>query len=193
MEDITRAIDADKLLVKQAVSGNNLAFKKIVELHQQRIYATVLSMLGNTPEVDDVTQEVFIRFFKSMAQFKAESKLSTYLTRIAINLSLNELKRRKNQWRILPLFEKKEAREQQKVIDLEEKGNLSNRFDNRQAIDAALKELAPPFKAVVVLRLIEGFSVKETAELLNLPQGTIASRLSRAQKQMIAFLSKKDV
>ena len=164
-----------------------------MELHQRRVQSTVFSMLGDTPEVDDVTQEVFIRFFKSMEQFKGTSKLSTYLTRIAINLSLNELKRRKNRWRVLPLIARKEGEESQEEIEVEDKSILSNQFDDRQAINAALKELSPSFRAVVVLRLIEGFSVKETAELLNLPQGTIASRLARAQKQMITFLSKHDV
>ncbi len=185
-------IKSDQLLLERALGGNELAFKELVKRHQGKVRSVVRSMLEDTPEVDDVTQEVFIRFYKAMEQFKAESKLSTYLTRIAINLSLNELKRRKQKWRIIPLLGRSDTKAA-RAWEIEDDHSKVDQFMDRQSISVALNALPPIFKAVVILRLVEGYSVKETAELMNLPVGTVASRLARAQKLMIKYLSKSDV
>lgn len=174
-------------LIRRAKEGDNQAFKQLVELHEQAIRATVLGMLGDTAEVKEVAQEVFIRFYKSMANFKGEAALGTYLTRIAINLSLNELKRRKNKGRWMSSV----ATENVPVRT----DRLTNpaRYDNQDAIHKMLNLLEPEFRSVVVLRLIDGYSLKETAEILNLPQGTIASRLSRAQMKLKEIAKKLGV
>lgn len=83
----------DEELIKESRNGNMLAFKVLVERYESKVAGVVKSMLGDTPEASDVGQEVFIRFYESLEKFKGESLLGTYLIRIAINLSLNELKR----------------------------------------------------------------------------------------------------
>ena len=85
----------DSELVIQAKRGNQLAFRQLVRRHEQQVRSTVLGMIGDVQEVDDIAQEVFIRFYKSIKQFRGDSALGTYLTRIAINLSLNALKKQK--------------------------------------------------------------------------------------------------
>ena len=72
----------------------------VFDLYKDQVARTVKAMLGNVQEVEDVGQEVFIRFFKSIENFKGDAKISTYLNRIAINLSLNELEKRKRKWRV---------------------------------------------------------------------------------------------
>ncbi len=86
---------SDIELIEKTKAGDQRAFGQLVSRHQSRVAATVIGMLGNSPEADDIGQEVFVRFYRSIVSFRGEANLSTYLTRIAINLSLNELKRRK--------------------------------------------------------------------------------------------------
>jgi len=178
---------AEKELIRLAKAGNTSAFRQLVEKHQTQIRATVLGMLGEVPEADEVAQEVFIRFYKSMQQFKGTAALGTYLTRIAINLSLNEIKRRQKKRRWLSTV---------KTTDLPIKADPSTnpaRYDNQEAIHKMLALLEPDFRAVIICRLIDGYSVKETAEILNIPEGTIASRLSRAQKKLKIIAKKLEV
>ncbi len=170
-----RSYEADEALVQQAKSGNSRAFKDIVEKHQSVISRVCVSMLGNTADAEDVGQETFIRFYKSLNQYKAESSLGTYLTRIAINLSLNELRRRKSKnWLVF-----KQQYENNAMLKDE-----SLARDNNELVNMALMQLDSSYRSVIVLRHIEGYSTKETAQILELPQGTILSRLSRGQKKL---------
>lgn len=162
-----------------------LAFRQLVERHEVQVRSTVIGMLGETPEADDVSQEVFIRFYKALGNFRDEAALSTYLTRIAINLSLNELKKRKRKNTWLGSL-KNDSPAYEMVDESEDPG----RADMKDLLRKALKTLDADFRAVVVLRLIDGYSVKETAEILNLPEGTVASRLARAQNKLKTILSK---
>jgi RNA polymerase sigma-70 factor, ECF subfamily len=172
--------DDELLLIQQSKDGNMRAFRTIVDRHQSQIAGIVKSMVGGTPEADDVGQEVFIRLFHSLDQFKGESSLSTYLVRIAINLSLNELKRRKRRWAFFRPIEEASTVFEESTHDL------------KDALYHQLNELEPEFKAVVTLRMIEGYSVKETASLLEVPVGTVLSRLHRAQQKLKDVLSKKE-
>lgn len=168
----------DAVLIKSSRKGNAQAFAELVKRYELIVKKTTFSMCG--PEVgQDVAQEVFIRFYRKMDQYNGDSKLSTYLTRIAIRLSLNEIERQKRS-------RKQEGRylEEWNFHEKQESGQ----FEMREVIDRALASLEPDFRSVVVLRLIEGYSVDETAEMLELPRGTVASRLNRAQLKLQAYI-----
>ena len=175
LEKVPKTYTDDLLLVQQALSGNKNAFERIVQQHQKNVARTVMGMLGNTADAEDVGQETFIRFYHAMNQYKGEAALGTYLTRVAINLSLNALKKR-NKHRWLD-FDIKTA--WQMASD-----DQSTRKDEKEVIETALKQLEPEFRSVVVIRLIQGYSTKETAEMLGIPIGTVLSRLSRAQQKL---------
>ncbi len=169
----------DLELLERARKGDALAFAGIVKRYEQAVANVIIGMLGNTAEADDVGQEVFIRFYRSLNQFRGEAALGTYLTRIAINLSLNELKKKK---RTVSLFT--QSQQDAGFDDLSDGGRETEKRDAREIVQEALQKLDPKFRLVVVLRLIEGFSTKETAKILNVPMGTVLSRLARAQKQL---------
>lgn len=173
----------DTELIAQARKGNDLAFRQLVQRHEQQLRATVVGMLGDVPEADDVAQEVFVRFYKSMEHFRGEAQLNTYLSRIAINLSLNELKRRQRKNKRLTFFQKNE-----KAYQIEDESANPQRQDTRELIQKALQLLDPDFRTIIVLRMIDGYSVKETAEILNVPIGTVASRLARGQQKLKEIL-----
>lgn len=179
-ERVKEAYRKDVEMVKQALTGDRFAFGVLVRQYESLVAKTVVGMLGQTQEAEDVGQEVFIRFFRSMKQYKGESALGTYLTRIAINLSLNALKKQKN---------KRTDGLVNVEYRLEAEDNIGKR-DTKEMVENALQQLEPEFRSVVVLRMIEGFSTKETAKILELPLGTVLSRLSRAQLKLKEILKK---
>jgi len=173
------AEQSDDELVENSRKGDLAAFKTLVIRHEGKVAGVVRSMLGSTPEADDVGQEVFIRFYEALGKFSGESAVGTYLTRIAINLSLNEIKRRKRRFSI---FAKEE--------DGWHKGTMDDRKDMNEMITYEFGRLDPEFRAVATLRLIEGYSTEETATILGIPLGTVLSRLARAQKKLRTGLEK---
>ena len=173
---------SDIELIELALIGEQYAFTEIVHRHKSRIASTIHGMIGCCDEADDIGQEVFIRFFRKMEAFRGESALSTYLTRIAINLSLNEIKKRKRK-KIFSLSQMIEERK-----DFVDHSSFETSYDNIEIVRMAVQKLVPKHRIVIVLRLIEGYSSEETAKILNLPVGTVLSRLARAQKILKEFI-----
>ena len=178
-----RRAESDRALIERARSGDDRAFRLLVERYEPRVAATVIGMLGPGDEADDAGQETFIRLYRSLDRFRGEASLATYLTRIAINLSLTALRKRK---RIHSRFVSQElapgaGRLEDPKGDLE--GDLE-RAEARRRVRAAIDRLSADHRAVVVLRMIEGYSTHEAAEILNVPEGTVMSRLARAMKRL---------
>jgi RNA polymerase sigma-70 factor (ECF subfamily) len=172
-------------LVKASLDGDKKAFGEIVTRYQNMVARTVKSMLGDSVFSEDIGQEVFIKLFYSLSDFRGEAKLSTYIQKIAVNLTLNEIKRRK---RFFSMFSQKGNNEMYEVevadYDSEEKKEAS------EIVNKAMMSLDPKFRIIVAMRMLQGYSTKETAEILDLPLGTVLSRLSRAQEQLKNILGK---
>ena len=173
---------SDEQLVEAARRGEEKAFMEIVKRHESRVASTVIGMLGDCPEAEDVGQETFIRFYRALGSFRGESTLATYLTRIAINLSLNELRRRRKR---SSRFSSPPVDELPAIPDREAENAT---FEEREIVRHALRMLKPEYRAVLVLRLMSGYSTRETAAILGIPVGTVLSRLARAQKKMREIL-----
>jgi RNA polymerase sigma-70 factor, ECF subfamily len=173
-------------ILSRARSGDESAFREIIEKFEPRIAATVTGILGFCPDVEDIGQETFVQFYKSMDRFRGDSGIGTYLTRIAINLSLNELQRRKRMDRFRApglaeeAFGDRPFREKDRVMEI------------RTSVRRGLQRLDPKFRTVLVLRLVAGYSTKETAAILNLPLGTVLSRLARGQARLKDILENTD-
>lgn len=150
--------------------------------------ATVIGMLGPGGTADDVGQEVFVRLWKSLGRFRGEARLKTYLTRIAINLSLNELKRRK---RFIDRFISRDrAEDEAPLLEPAADGEEAvDRGDTARVVQTAIRRLKPEHRAVVVLRMIEGHDTNAAAEILGVPPGTVMSRLSRAMQALKPLLA----
>jgi len=171
----------DLALVERVKSGDQRAFEQIVHKYRPMMARLIVGMLGNQQDADDVGQETFIRFYRSVHQYKGDASLGTYLTRIAINLALNELKRR----------------QRRRWVSLDEKLYVSqgdvHYSDNNELVQKSLEQLEPKYRTVVVLRLIQGFSTKETAQILKLPLGTVLSRLARAQEKLKPIIKRLEL
>lgn len=181
--NLTATQKTDEELLAESRSGNSDAFKKIIKKYESRVAAAVIGMLGHCTESEDIGQETFIRFYKSLDRFRGDSSVGTYLTRIAINLSINELRRRKSRRKLF--FTKPDN----PVEDIPDTSNPARRNEARKIVQRGIQKLGLKFRSVIVLRLINGYSTRETARILNLPKGTVLSRLARGQKKLKEILT----
>lgn len=177
----------DEALVDAARDGCEDAFRTLVERYEGRVASVVIRMLGNTPEAEDAGQETFIRFYRGLHGFRGQASVGTYLTRIAINLSLTELKKRRCRSIFVP-FTPPGREHDAPELDYADPTASAEYDDTTDRIQAALNRLKPEFRSVIVLRLMEGYSTKETAEILGLPVGTVLSRLRRSQEKLKRML-----
>lgn len=177
---------AEQHLVARAREGDRAAFREIVERYEALVAATVMGMLGRSPEADDVGQQTFIRFYEALDQYRGEGGVAPYITRIAVNLSLNEIDRRKRARRRFVSRDEDAFPSHEPVVDGAQE---IQRFDEEEQVRGAIQQLDPIHRSVVVLRLMNGYSTKETAELLDIPVGTVLSRLYRAQRNLRDLLA----
>jgi RNA polymerase sigma-70 factor, ECF subfamily len=184
MKESYRQAD-DIELIKASIDGDKLAFSEIVNRYRKLVARTVKGMLGDSVFAEDVGQEVFIKLYHSLPEFRGEAKLSTYIQRIAVNLTLNEIKRRK---RFFSMFSQKGNNEMYE-FEVADTDNQEQR-EASEIINKALLSIEPKFRIVVTMRLLQGYTTKETAEILGLPLGTVLSRLSRAQEQLKEIIEK---
>lgn len=167
---------SDEELIEATIGGDDRAFRFLVQRYQSHVARTVTGMLGKTPEVDDCVQDVFIRLYGSLSKFRGEAQIKTYVTRIAVNRSLDFLRKRKRSF--FAPWETKEV-EQVKSTAADPVDDLLS-SDRREQLRRALDKLSPKHRAVVVLRLVDGMSTSEAADVLGVPYGTVLSRLKRA-------------
>ncbi len=173
-------------LVELSKAGDMKAFQTIIERYESQVATMIRNMLGNVAEVEDVGQEVFIRLYRSLEQFRGDASLGTYVTRIAINLSINALqKRKKKRWFSIS------QREQEKDYDLPDESYNSEQYDTKELVEKAMSYLKEEHRLIITLRLIQGYSVKETAQILEIAEGTVLSRQSRASAQLKKILKEK--
>lgn len=176
---------AEQALVDRARRGDHDAFRTLVERYEDLVASTVTGMLGPGPEAEDIGQDTFIKFYEALDQYRGEGGVAPYLTRIAVNLSLNALDRRKRRNQRLTSRDETEY-----ATDADPDGADDIRaFDKHELTHRALQELSAKHRSVVVLRIINGYSTKEAAQMLDVPVGTVLSRLHRAQKKLKDLLA----
>lgn len=165
-------------------AGDRAEFARLVDAYSAPIYRLGLKMLGNPQDAEDVLQNTFLNALTHLADFEGRSSVSTWLYRIASNEALMLLRRKKNTVN-LDDFQPEDAEETplpEVFVDwsaLPENELLSG--ESKQALDAAVKKLPESLRMVFFLRDIEGISIKDTAEILNLTETNVKTRLLRAR------------
>ncbi len=176
---------AETLLIQRFKEGDLSTFKQIVQVHQDRIYNLCQYMLGNPQDAEDAAQEVFIKAYRKLKDFRPESSLYTWLYRIGVNTCLDHKKKSRTE----PI------KHQSMDEDLPStEPSPENRYESKeigQTIQSALQQLPKHSRAVIVLREIEGLSYEETAGVLHISLGTVKSRISRAREEMRQLLQNK--
>lgn len=177
---------SDVQLLELCRSGDDRAFRQIVDRYHGRLLATAIGMLGGGPDAESVVQDAFLRFYRAIDRFEGRSALGTYLTRIAMNQALKMLKKRQS-W--LQRFVSRDDPDLPTVEGSVEP-EVSGMEDRERALQirAAVQTLKPEFRSVVVLRFLNECSTEECARILGIPEGTVMSRLSRALDKLAPIL-----
>lgn len=170
---------SDEVLIEKAKAGDMEAFRSLVVRHEGRVAGIVRSLLGATPLAEDIGQEVFLSFYDSLDKYREHITVDRYLTKISLKLSIHELKRRtKSRGHV-----SREA--------LERVNGPNELIGMNELLQQEFSMLDAEAQAVVTLRLIEGFSIEETAELLGISANTVLARLADAQYSLRNALSEK--
>jgi RNA polymerase sigma-70 factor, ECF subfamily len=183
--------------VARLVARDESAFNELVVAYERRVFALVFRMIGRREEAEDLAQEVFVQVFKAIDQFRGESKLSTWIFRIAVNLCKNRAK----------YLSRRRAGEQEDVHEMADRmsgeggkgvtvGDISRPDEILEGVQLerivkrAIAEVDADFREVLILRDVEDMSYDEIAQVTGLPEGTVKSRIFRARTQLRALVEK---
>jgi RNA polymerase sigma-70 factor (ECF subfamily) len=176
-------------LIERLVLRDEAAFNALVRAYERRVFAVAVRMIGSRAEAEDLAQEVFVQVFKTIASFRGESKLSTWIYRIAINLSKNRSKylrvRQSDRQDQLEGLEEQGARVRgANLTPIERPDELAAGRQLEHIVHSAILDLEPTFRECLVLRDIEDLSYEEIGAITALPEGTVKSRIHRARAQL---------
>ena len=172
-------------------SGDQLAFRKLVETYQEKVLNTAVSMVQDAGMAEDIAQEVFVTVYKTMLSFKADSSLSTWIYRITVNKCLDHLRSKTRQKRagfLTSLFQKEDGREVISAPDFVHPGTQLERREEARYLFKAIDQLQERQKTVFVLTYVEELPQKEVAEIMNMSVKGVESLLQRAKGNLRKFL-----
>jgi RNA polymerase sigma-70 factor (ECF subfamily) len=190
----TTAASDDLDVVRATQNGDVSAFEQLVKRYDRKLLRIAQHITHNLEDAQDVVQEAFLRAFQHLDQFRGESKFSTWLIRITINQSFMKLRKQGTVGREVSLdrdFETDEDMLPMEVTDwAPNPEQLYGESELRDILIKTLQELRPSLRPVFVLRDIEGLSIEQTAEVLNVSRATVKARLWRARLQLREYLSR---
>ena len=181
----------ERALVRSAQQGDMAAFEELVARHRDKIYARAYSMMKNEEEAIDLSQEAWVKGWQRLKQFQGESSFGTWMTRIVINLCLDQLRKQKRQRTesIEAMNEESGGVERQMpVVTINPTAGLE-RSELRQRIDRAMGQLSYEHRTVLVLHEFEEMEYKEIAKTMGCSIGTVMSRLFYARRKLAALLA----
>jgi len=171
----------DALLIEEALEGDSEAFGQLVRKYQDRLYNTLAHMVGCRTEAEDVTQEAFVQAYLKLDTFRQDSKFYTWLYRIAFNTAVSRRRKKRVE---MSIEQGRELLGEEPVEEGESPEDRLLRHEQAQQVHAALAELNEEHRAILVLREMDGCCYESIAEVLDVPIGTVRSRLHRARSQL---------
>ena len=172
----------DRELVERFARGESRAFDTIVERYEQRVYAITLRMTGNVEDARDAMQDVFISALRALRSFRGDAQLSTWIHRVAVNASLDVVRKRKRH--VAQPLEEAGERPSDDVGPEDAAARAARAVEVQRALQAVSEE----HRAVLVLHDLQDLDYAETAAALDIPVGTVKSRLHRARSEMARLL-----
>jgi RNA polymerase sigma-70 factor (ECF subfamily) len=189
---VERTLDPDFSLVSRCLRGDETAWEELVRLHTRKVYALCFRFTGSASEAQDLTQEVFLRVFRTVRTFRSsEGSFATWLSRVTRNLLIDHY-RRTRQERITDSIE-------EQLPMLEEVGAAASARPDQtvagreasEILQATLQKLSPDLREAVILRDLQEMEYREIAEVLQIPEGTVKSRINRGRAELARLLRKQ--
>jgi RNA polymerase sigma-70 factor (ECF subfamily) len=183
--------EEDEALVALVRRGNSAAFDELVHRYKERLYATVYHMTSNHEDANDLVQDAFIKAYKSIGSFKGQSSFYTWVYRIAVNRTINHLKRRKNRNHFS--LDDVDANIQSDPDFVELMSHVTPRREVglnelQEKLNEALQKLSEAHRAVVVMHDVQGMTHADIAKMMKCSEGTVRSRLFYARQQLQGLL-----
>ena len=179
--------EPDELTLARLRQGDIGALARVFELFALRVHRLSRRMIGNQADAEDVAQEIFLRVFEQAGKFDGRSRFSTWLYRLAVRHCLNRIKQRDRRIAAESRAHDHAERNREPMVHSPFERLVTQ--DDLALVDELLASLPPHYRACVVLREIEGLSYAQIAELLEIPVGTVMSRLARARQSLRARLA----
>lgn len=188
-----QSLDVELQLVERCLSGEQGAWEDMVRLYTKRVYAICYRFTGRDNEAQDLTQDVFLRVFKTLGSFRAgEGSFVVWLTRLTRNLLVDHYRRTKRDRATDALDDKLGILEEKTAQSARADGMLAGR-EAGELIQGALQKLSPELREAVILRDLQEMEYREIARVLNVPEGTVKSRLNRGRAELAKVLRRQNV
>ncbi|MCX6828539.1 MAG: sigma-70 family RNA polymerase sigma factor [candidate division Zixibacteria bacterium] len=164
---------SDYRLMERIKNGDMVAFNQIVEKYRNRLMSVIFRMIQSSEEAEDIVQETFLRVYQHRNSFDFRHCFSTWLYTIALNLARNELRKRKR-FKFFDIFDM-QGKETEIAVEMKLPSNLP------QALERAMENLPEKYKTAFLLRDVQELPYEEVAQIMNIPLGTVKSRVNRAR------------
>ncbi len=186
-------LDADTHLVERCLAGEEAAWEDLVRVHTRRVYSICYRFTGTDQEAQDLTQEVFLRVFRSLKSFRSgEGSFAVWLARLSRNLLIDHYRRTRLD-RATDSIEEQLPMLEQKTTMLSRTDGLVAGREASELLQGALQKLSPELRETVILRDLEELEYREIADVLNVPEGTVKSRLNRGRAELARILRRHKV
>ncbi|HHT85405.1 MAG: RNA polymerase sigma factor [Bacillota bacterium] len=190
------ALPNEQAIVKRASKGDLSAFEVLVKAYETKLYNVAFRMVSDSEDAMDIVQEVFLKAYQALPNFRGDSKFSTWIYRICMNASLDHLRRRKKAqvYSLDAPVEFSDSEAQRQVEDPVD--NTEDLVEARflgEKILAILNDLEPHYRAVVILCDVQGYSYQEIAEILDTSLGTVKSRIHRARNILRKLMDEEQI
>lgn len=187
------SLDADSILIERCLEGDQGSWEDLVKLHTRRVFAICYRFVGKNEEAQDLTQDVFLRIFKSLGSFRAgEGSFTVWLTRLTRNLLIDHYRRTKGERMTDSLETQLPVIEETSLAGGRTDGLLAGR-EASEILQAALQKLSPELREAVILRDLQEMEYREIANSLSVPEGTVKSRLNRGRAELAKILRRQKV
>lgn len=189
----TARLDPETILVGRCLSGEQAAWEEMVKLYTKRVYALCYRFTNKENEAQDLTQEVFLRVFRTLVSFRAgEGSFGVWLMRLTRNLLVDHYRRTKKE-RVTDALEDKLAVLEEKTAQHSRTDGLLAGREAGELLQVALQKLSPELREAVILRDLQDMEYREIANVLSIPEGTVKSRLNRGRAELARVLRRNKV
>ncbi|MGD0135884.1 MAG: sigma-70 family RNA polymerase sigma factor [Bryobacteraceae bacterium] len=189
----SNSLDADVQLVERCLSGQEAAWEDLVKVHTRRVYSICYRFTNSDTEAQDLTQDVFLRVFKNLRSFRSgEGLFVVWLTRLTRNLLIDHYRRTRMERATESIEDQTSALEENTAAIARTDGMLAGR-EASELLQAALQKLSPELRETVILRDLEELEYREIAQILNVPEGTVKSRLNRGRSELAKVLRRQKI